>query len=485
MNTRSSLSTFAAIGFLTAIPATLTLPSASAFAAVAVEDFHAQAHTKLAALQAEGQPATGENALPLLRSVGQRIRDIQAAVMNVGGKRADGAAAAPDFQGLGMLADPKADAADVDLARKALAKIESEGLFAPITKIAAAPRFVRDAETGLLLNMEMPELGAARAIARLNVGRASLALDAGNTADFAARMDELLAIGAKTGQSPTMISGLVGVAVQSLAMDTIRRAIATGRLTEPDLAALAASLDKHAMPDASKAIRGEQLLAEDAMEFVYVGGPAAMKQLQDMGKSGKTGTGLVLDRAKPAIAPTAALGPGMPDFKAQMKLTAEYYSNLIRLAGLNAKARRDAPMPAELAATVEKNLLLGMLTPAIDRALTSRDQFNADRAGTRVIIALERHKLKNGSYPESLKALVPALIGEVPTDPFTGAALGYQGPKQGPFEGRHKFVVFAAGADCKNDDGNVDYKNRLIALQTKGRGTDLLLSDAEPRAGQK
>lgn len=485
MNTRTSLSTFAVVGFLTAIPATFSLPAASAFAAVAAEDFHAEAQRKLAAIQAEGQPTAGENALPLLRSVGQRIRDIQTEVMKDGAKRADGGAAAPEFQALGMLADPKSDPADADLARKALAKIESDGLFAQIAKIAAAPRYVREVETGLLLNIEIPELGAGRAIARVNIGRASLALDAGKTAEFVARIDETLAIGAKFGHSPMMIGSVVGIAVQSLAMDNIRRAIATGRLTETDLAALAASLEKHSMPDATKQIRGDQVMAEDATEFVYVGGPAAMAQLQASSKEGKAAGGITLDRAKPAFAPDAPLGPGLLSFKAQMKLTSEYYTALAQRVVQNAKTRRDTPLPADLAGAAEKNLLLGMFTPAVDRTLTSRDQYSADRAGTRVIIALERHKLKNGSYPESLKALVPAFLAEVPADPFTGAALGYQGPKQGPFEGRHKFVVFAAGADCKNDDGNVDYKNRYIAMQPKGRGTDLLLSDAEPRAGQK
>lgn len=482
MNKRTSLSTFALIGFLTAIPATFSLPAASAFAACVAEDFHAAAQRKFAALQAEGQPASGENALPLLRSVGQRVLEIQTEVTKGGVTRADGRAATPDFQGLGLIPDLGADPVEVDLARKALAKIESEGLFAQIGKIAAAPRYVREPETGLLMDVEMPELAAARAIARLNAGRASLALEAGQTADFVARIDELLAIGAKVGHSPLLISGLVGIAVQTLALDNSRRAIATGRLTESDLAALAASLEKHAMPDVSKAIRGDRLLAEDATEFAYAGGAAALKQLQDRGMRVKTAAIVVPERAKTDIAPNARFGPGMPDFKTQMKLTGEYYSNLARLAGLNAKARRDAPMPTDLEASVEKNPLLAVLAPPTGRAMVSRDLLAADHTGTRVIIALERYKLKNGLYPESLEVLVPAFLVEVPADPFTGAALGFRGPKQGPFVGRHKFVVYAAGADCKNDDGKVNYENRLNALQPKGRGTDLLLSDAEPRA---
>lgn len=62
-------------------------------------------------------------------------------------------------------------------------------------------------------------------------------------------------------------------------------------------------------------------------------------------------------------------------------------------------------------------------------------------------IAAKRYQLDHGSPPESLQALVPDYLPEVPTDPMDGKPLRYSR------SGRH-FLLYSIGTDGKDDGGN-------------------------------
>jgi len=70
----------------------------------------------------------------------------------------------------------------------------------------------------------------------------------------------------------------------------------------------------------------------------------------------------------------------------------------------------------------------------------------ADRAG----LACRLYKNKSGGYPESLEALVPDLLKEVPIDPFTGKPLVYRRDGEG-------FIVYSLGSNRKDDGGRSTY----------------------------
>lgn len=69
-----------------------------------------------------------------------------------------------------------------------------------------------------------------------------------------------------------------------------------------------------------------------------------------------------------------------------------------------------------------------------------------ERDGARVAIALERHRRLEGRYPETLDALTPALLDEVPRDWIDGEPVRYRlDPERGP-------LVYSLGPDG-DDDG--------------------------------
>lgn len=63
-------------------------------------------------------------------------------------------------------------------------------------------------------------------------------------------------------------------------------------------------------------------------------------------------------------------------------------------------------------------------------------------------IALERHRLRHGSYPESLAALVPDVLHEVPVDFQDAKPLRYRREANG------EFLLWSVGKNGVDDGGN-------------------------------
>ena len=90
--------------------------------------------------------------------------------------------------------------------------------------------------------------------------------------------------------------------------------------------------------------------------------------------------------------------------------------------------------------------MLGMVQPALMRALEDQARHEARVDLARIAIALERHYLETGSYPESLGAVASAFGGNVPRDSFTGQAYMYRPTEDG-------FLLYGVGSDLADDGG--------------------------------
>ena len=62
------------------------------------------------------------------------------------------------------------------------------------------------------------------------------------------------------------------------------------------------------------------------------------------------------------------------------------------------------------------------------------------------ICALQVYYIDHGEYPESLDALVPDYMPEVPIDPFTGDPMVYR--QEG-----EPYTLYSLGADMEDDGG--------------------------------
>jgi hypothetical protein len=62
----------------------------------------------------------------------------------------------------------------------------------------------------------------------------------------------------------------------------------------------------------------------------------------------------------------------------------------------------------------------------------------------RARVAMERHRLEHGNWPQDLAALVPAYLAEVPVDPMDGKSIRYDVKRR---------VIYSVGKDFVDDGG--------------------------------
>lgn len=95
-----------------------------------------------------------------------------------------------------------------------------------------------------------------------------------------------------------------------------------------------------------------------------------------------------------------------------------------------------------------RNILVRMLYyPALGRAARKFAIIQSQVDLARVACALERHRLAHGQYPDSLDALAPRFIAQVPHDLINGQPLHYRRTNDG------QFVLYSVGWNEKDDGG--------------------------------
>ena len=75
-------------------------------------------------------------------------------------------------------------------------------------------------------------------------------------------------------------------------------------------------------------------------------------------------------------------------------------------------------------------------------------QFETMRAVVVTAIALKRYQSHHGTWPETLDALLPAYLSEVPIDPMSGKPLRYHANTDGTY------LLYSVGENGKDDGGN-------------------------------
>jgi hypothetical protein len=126
-------------------------------------------------------------------------------------------------------------------------------------------------------------------------------------------------------------------------------------------------------------------------------------------------------------------------------------------AGLASKAFESSGRRHLYPYTFMERMMLPDFVPSVKRFAYSQSGVDL----CRVAIALERYHLVHGDYPESLDALSPQLIEEVPHDIVNGQPLHYRGTPDG------QFVVYSIGWNEADDGGVVVFKK-----DAKGRSIE-------------
>lgn len=353
--------------------------------------------------------------------------------------------------------DAAAQAADGPLVRGAAADVTAEATRDLLERHAATLELLRTAAdrdtcrfdrdwTRPSFDMILPELQSIRSAARL-LAVAAVHEAAGGDVPAALRdVARIARLGRHASSEPILISGLVGLAVDAVALEALARVLPA---CTPDDAAVLASADLVGpVPSLVRSTFGEEAF-----------GLSVFADLAD-GRMGVDRLQESIDGAPAAPRPVASL---LHVLYRVFLLPADieaYRRFMHRQQQQAAQPRPFAAVRAEQAAWEDDTarrrpgLVSALVMPALGGVRMTAFKAEARHAAARALVAATRQRLAGGTTPESLDAIDREWLPAVPADPYTGTTLTDREPLRSR-SGDGELVVWSVGPDGEDDGGPV------------------------------
>lgn len=383
-----------------------------------------------ALMQAHLPPAVpdAENAAPLYLAAFARL-DTDAAVQGADGPLARGVAA--DVTAAATRDLLERHAATLDLLRTAADRDTC--------------RFERD-WTRPSFDMILPEMQSIRSAARLLAVAAVHEAAAGNATAALRDVARIARLGRHAASEPILISGLVGLAIDGVALEALARVLPA--CTPDDAAALASADLVGPPPSLVRSTYGEEAF-----------GLSVFADLAD----GRMGVGSLqpsIDGAPAASRPAAWL-PGVLYRVFLLPADIDGYRRLMhRQQQQAAQPRTIAAVRAEQAAWEDDTgrrrpgLVSALVLPALGAVRMQAFKAEARHAAARALVAATRQRLAGGPLPEAIDAIDREWQPTVPVDPYTGTTLTDRAPLRSR-SADGALVVWSVGPDGEDDGGPV------------------------------
>jgi len=275
----------------------------------------------------------------------------------------------------------------------------------------------------------------AQAIAELQTGQSDLAL---------ADVKLGIQLTDKIRTEPFLISHLVRIAMLQIALQPVWEGLARRQWSDAQLVELDRELGRlNYLADYESAMRGERTL--DIANIEYLRRKHQFNLMDDPGKGPPSVQKLVF-----------RLMPNSWFYQNELTIARMYEDWILpsvdaehRTVSLEAIHRNEAAITNRLMHFTFYDVFAKMLFPGVSPAVRrfAYAQESADLA--RVAIALERYRLAHGEYPETLDALTPPFLNELPHDVIGGEPLHYRRTSDG------QFVLYSVGWNDTDDEGEV------------------------------
>ncbi len=280
-----------------------------------------------------------------------------------------------------------------------------------------------------------------RAIAELESGQGKAAIDDVNL---------MLYLTASVRSEPFLITHLVRIAMVQNALQSVWQGLAEYKWSEAELAQLDQELAKlDFLADYEFTMRGERACNLAGVE--YLRQSRNLTVLDNLGNVPRRKSKFSLLRLVPN-------GWFYQNELTIARMHQEWTLPLVDLEGRTvspgAVRENEAAHNAQLQHFSFYNTFARLLFPALEGAVKkfAHAQESVDLA--RVGIALERYRLAQGEYPETLESLVPKFIAKLPHDIINGQPLHYRRTDA------DQFVLYSVGWNEKDDGGTVAMKGR-------------------------
>lgn len=359
-----------------------------------------------------------------------------------------------------VASSPQSSAADV---LRALSKFDSNRQLLIASAARPQARFWINYQDGA--GMLLPHLARIKSTVQYLSLQADAALKAGDKETAVENLKLIFRLLDSIRGEPILISHLVRIAALQIGLQSVWEGIVDRQWTEPELDFIESKLGElDFLADSRFAMQGEQACNLWAVDYVRKMGIKGWEQLAsaETQPSGPAEIEKVLRTAIFQLIPA-----GWFD---QNKLSTCRLHERYVFPAVNEERRVVSPsLVTQSQAAIDQlkwgpyNMLLKLMMPSYAKSAErfARGQVSADLA--RLACALERYRLANGQYPETLEALSPTFIAKVPNDLINGQPLKYHHTTAG------QFVLYSVGWNDIDDGGKVEL--------TKQGGPDLNRGD--------
>jgi hypothetical protein len=327
--------------------------------------------------------------------------------------------------------------------------VDSEPPLPPQSGLAANPP---------ALDLVIDSLGPYRSFARLLSVDARAAAESGDAARCTADLLAMLHLCRHSEEHEVLIGDLVSLAINALCVSTLADVLThhPDVIDEDKLAAIELALRAYMGGEIYADIAREEEFLYDVTQRLYSDDgsgngrlcAAGVRQLDAIanGGPGRLGaTGSILGPLNAAFLPS------------RREFTRKYQDVLAQLQEISEQPlwewqRQPADIiEDELVAEGEDRIrfqMLLILLPALGKAASVHETAAQTRDAALVLLALARHRLDHARYPDTLDALVPAYLPEIPPDRYDGRPIKYRLTDVG------KPLLYSVGSN-RADDGGV------------------------------
>lgn len=277
--------------------------------------------------------------------------------------------------------------------------------------------------------IDLPHLKDMRCAVKLRRMRCVSRVVQGNTTEVVRDLDNILRVARLVADEPALMSSLVKISMDALAVMTAEQVVAITELEPEQLLAiqgLFSGCNPH--PQMLHAVRAERAMWIGLIDRARrVGSSAGPGKVSPFVSGSRTGAlGLVMREEASGI---------------------ELYNRVLRRSDPLGIIDEYRMIGSELAAGKHLKLLVifGQIARGMEHHVTSA----AEMRCAETAMAVERFRLAEGRWPQRLDELVPAYIARIPNDPFQPGRPLQMLCRDG------RFIVYSIGRDREDNGGDV------------------------------
>ncbi|MBW2037743.1 MAG: hypothetical protein JRI41_09755 [Deltaproteobacteria bacterium] len=307
-----------------------------------------------------------------------------------------------------------------------------------------------------IVSVLMPNLAEFRKLDKALRWRAWLSAEQGHYEDAFGDMKSCYRLGQHLRGDKILIEQLVGIAIEALAVQTVRDILSEYEVDSAILAALQKDLEQiTAGEDFTVSMRAERLFMYDEIQRCftedYFGrGHLYWPRLQQI--CGFTGfRGFVNADFYDVLVQIGHVFFTHPNKRESREMANRLYSYWETMAGKSPaqiQAER-IDIEEEAMEIIRGNIFLEILTPALAKVIEVSYRLSADVKSTMMIISILRYRHDKNNYPEDLDELIAAnYLKKLPMDPFSDKPLVYKKTDD-------SFMLYSVGRNFKDDGGRL------------------------------